>query len=139
MMKKTVMWFVWALSLSGCDKGEPVYIPVEIIFRELKPVEKGVEPSFATESAGDTLKCRIVTKDMRTPAELQSIKAYIAYHVLQIRIETTPNDFPPSDLDSFGTMHEISFDLLKLKHRTYRVETVINSHHEERAPVNHSN
>jgi hypothetical protein len=134
MMKKTVKLFVLILTLSGCDKGEPIYIPVELIFRELKPVENGVEPSFEIEPVGDTLKFRMVTASILKQSVLQSeyTKAYVAYHnTLHIEISAFPDppgDFPPSP-DAFG-MHELRFDLLNLKRRTYRLETRINGNRE---------
>jgi hypothetical protein len=143
MMKKTVMLFVLTLSLSGCDRGEPIYIPVEMIFRELKPVEKDVEPSFEIEPAGDTLKFRIVTARILKQSVLKSeyTKAYIAYHNrLYIAISASPDppgDFPP-DPDSFG-MHEIRFDLLNPKRRTYTLEISINGHREGPMSVSHLN
>jgi hypothetical protein len=142
MMKKTVMPFVLILTLFGCGKEELPYIPVEVIFRELKPVEKDVEPSFEIESVGDTLKFRIVTAHILKQSVLQGeyTKAYIYYNTLYIMISASPDppgDFPPSP-DAFG-IHEIRFDLLNLNHRTYSMETRINGYREGPISVSYSN
>ncbi|MDR2764069.1 MAG: membrane lipoprotein lipid attachment site-containing protein [Tannerella sp.] len=136
-MKKIVILFVLTLTLSGCNKGEPVYIPVEAVFRELKPLGKGLEPSCVVESIGDTLRFRIVTRNIRTPAEFRKMKAYIEYQMLYVWVYTTPNDFPPSDMASFGTTHEISFDLLHLKPRSYSLKITINSYGDDPILINH--
>jgi hypothetical protein len=137
-MKKAVILFVLALTLSGCNR-EPIYIPVEAVFRELKPLEKGAKPSFMTESIGDTLRFRIVTENILTPAEFHSIKAYIDYRILYVKVYTTNHSGFPPPLESFGTMHEICFDLLNIKQGTYGLETEINGYKKGPTSVSHSN